>query len=147
MKENGIEIDLIVRQSGIFLSNGEKVDTIDNFDTHVDKHTIAYISLPSSTNVAKHLPYYLSVLEKGGFVITCEKSVLAHYWHILKPYRNRLWYSATVGGNSGILPELHRYEGKIHDIKAVINGTLNVISEESAKGTSEEEIFQYVTSA
>ncbi len=140
-------MDLIVRQSGIFLSNGEKIDTIDNFDMHVDKYTVAYISVPSSADAAKHLYYYLSILEKGGHVITCEKSVLAHYWHILKPYRNHLSYSATVGGNSGILPELHRYEGKIHDIKAVINGTLNIISEESAKGTSEEEIFQHVTSS
>lgn len=136
---------MIVRQSGIFSSNGEKVDTIDNFDIHVDRYTVAYISLPSSANAAQHLPYYLNVLEKGGSVITCEKSVLAHYWHILKPYRNRLWYSATVGGNSGILPELHRYEGKIHDIKAVINGTLNIISEQSALGKTEEELFEMVT--
>ncbi len=101
---------MIVRQSGIFSSNGEKIDTIDNFDSHVDRYTVAYISVPSVLDASKHLSYYLSVLEKGGSVITCEKSVLAHYWHILKPYRNRLWYSATVGGNSGILPELHRYE-------------------------------------
>lgn len=145
LKENGIEVDLIVRQSGIFLWNGEKVDTIDNFDKHVDKYTVAYISLPSSANAAQHLSYYLNVLEKGGSVITCEKSVLAHYWHILKPYRNRLWYSATVGGNSGILPELHRYEGKIYDIKAVINGTLNIISEQSALGKTEEELYDLVT--
>lgn len=143
--ENGIEVDLIVRQSGIFSSNGEKIDIIDNFDIHVDKYTVAYISLPSSANAAQHLPYYLNVLEKGGSVITCEKSVLAHYWHILKPYRNRLWYSATVGGNSGILSELHRYAWKIHDIKAVINGTLNIISEQSALGNTEEELYELVT--
>lgn len=145
LKENGIEVDLIVRHSGIFSSNGEIVDTIDNFDTRVDKYTVAYISLPSSINAAQHLPYYLNVLEKGGSVITCEKSVLAHYWHILKPYRNHLWYSATVGGNSGILPELHRYEWKIHDIKAVINGSLNIISEQSAIGKTEEELYELVT--
>ena len=143
--ENGIEVDLIVRQFGIFSSNGEQIDTIDNFDTHVDKFTVAYISLPSSAHATQHLPYYLNVLEKGGSVITCEKSVLAHYWHILKPYRNRLWYSATVGGNSGILPELHRYEGKIHDIKTVINGTLNIISEQSTLGKMEEELYDLVT--
>ncbi len=51
-----------------------------------------------------------------------------------------------MGGNSGILPELHRYEGKIHDVKAVINGTLNVISEQSALGKTEEELYTLVTS-
>lgn len=143
--EYGIEVDMIVRQSGIFSSNGEKIDTIDNFDNHVDRYTVAYISVPSVSDASKHLSYYLSVLEKGGSVITCEKSVLAHYWHILKPYRNRLWYSATVGGSSGILPELHRYAWKIHDIKAVINGTLNIISEQSALGKTEAELYELVT--
>lgn len=143
--EHDIEVDMIVRQPGIFSSNAEKIDTIDNFDSHVDRYTVAYISVPSAPDASKHLSYYMSVLEKGGSVITCEKSVLAHYWHILKPYRNRLWYSATVGGNSGILPELHRYEGKIHDIKAVINGTLNIISEQSVLGKTEEELYELVT--
>lgn len=50
-----------------------------------------------------------------------------------------------MGGNSGILPELHRYEGKIHDIKAVINGTLNIISERSALGETEKELYNLVT--
>lgn len=145
LKEHGIEVDLIVRQRGIFSSNGEKIDTVDNFDTHIDKYTVAYISVPSDADASKHLPYYLRILEKGGYVVTCEKSVLAHYWHILKPYKNHLWYSATVGGNSGILPELHRYEGKIHDVKAVINGTLNIISEESALWKTEDELYEMVT--
>lgn len=110
LKEHDILVDLIVRASGIFSGNGVKIDTIDNFDTYVDIHTIAFISIPSDASPAKNLSYYLTILERGGLVITCEKSVLTHYWHILKPYKNRLWYSATVGGNSGILPELHRYE-------------------------------------
>lgn len=59
---------------------------------------------------------------------------------------SRLWYSATVGGNSGILPELHRYAGTIHTIKAVINGTLNIVSEESARGMPETAIYDFVTS-
>lgn len=146
LQENGISVDLIVRASGIFSWEWIQIDTIDNFDTYVDSHTVAYISIPSDANASKNLPYYLTILERGGLVITCEKSVLAHYWHILKPYKNRLWYSATVWWNSGMLPELHRYAWIIHDIKAVINGTLNVISEESARGTSQEEIFQMVTS-
>lgn len=90
LNEHGIEVDLIVRQSGIFSSDGEKINTIDRFETYVDKYTVAYISVPSFPDASKHLPYYLTVLERGGHVITCEKSVLAHYWHILKPYRNCL---------------------------------------------------------
>lgn len=109
LTEHGISVDLIIRSNGIFSPSGEKIDTIENFDKHVDNHTVAYISIPSEQNAAKNLPYYLTILERGGLIVTCEKSVLAHYWHILKPYMNRLWYSATVGGNSGMLPELHRY--------------------------------------
>lgn len=57
----------------------------------------------------------------------------------------QLRYSATVGGNSGILPAIANFDGKIHEIKAIINGTLNIISQESAS-KSPEELFTYVTS-
>ena len=44
-----------------------------------------------------------------------------------------------------MLTHLHQYERKIHDIKAVINGTLNVISEQSSRGISEEAMYEMVT--
>lgn len=144
LEEHSLQPDYIVRKSGIFSPNGQKIDNVDNFDKYVDNDTIAYISTPSN-DAPGNLGYYLTVLEKWGYVVTCEKSVLAHYWHILFPYKNRLWYHATVWGNSGILPELHRYEGKIESIKAVINGTLNIISEQSTLWKTEEELFELVT--
>ena len=146
LREHAVSVDLIVRKSGVYSADGYLLDTIDKFDSYVDGDTMAYISVPSDADAMKNLGYYLSVLEKGGSVITCEKSVLAHYWHVLRPYMNCLWYSATVGGNSGILPELHHYTGEIREIKAVINGTLNIISEESARGMSEDALYDLVTS-
>lgn len=64
LKEQGTAVDMIVRSTGIYAPDGQKLDTIDNFDTYVDRHTLAYISIPSERDATRHLAYYLTILER-----------------------------------------------------------------------------------
>ena len=89
--------------------------------------------------------YYRDSLGKGASVITCEKAVLAHHWDLAQAYPEQLRYSATVGGNSGILPALDAYEGEMHEIRAVVNGTLGYLSTELAKGRTKEDVYAEAT--
>ncbi len=63
LEEHSLQPDYIVRKSGIFSPNGQKIDNVDNFDKYVDNDTIAYISTPSN-DAPGNLGYYLTVLEK-----------------------------------------------------------------------------------
>jgi len=130
LDENGIAVDLIVRS-----------DNTDAYAENVDDESAVFISVPSKGDGSEMLHYYTDALERGACVITCEKAVLAHHWELVKKYQGNIRYSATVGGDSGILPAISGFSGEIQEIRAVVNGTLNYIAQELSKGTDEGEVF------
>ncbi len=141
--ENNIPVALVVRSSGVY-SNGSQIDTSDNFAKYVDAESMVCISIPSRGDGSEMLDYYVKTLELGARIVTCEKAVLAHHFDLVQKFNGQIRYSATVGGNSGILPAISDYQGKIDEIKAVINGTLNYVSDALAQKRTEGDIFKDV---
>ena len=111
----------------------------------MDSESVVFISVPSRGDGSEMLDYYLKPLEAGARIVTCEKAVLAHHWELVQKFGAQIRYSATVGGNSGILPAISSYQGEIKEIKAVVNGTLNYVSDAFAHKREENDIFRDVT--
>lgn len=145
LAEKTIPADLVIRSSGVY-SKGSHIDTNNNFAKYVDAGSVVFISVPSRGDGSEMLDYYLKPLEIGARIVTCEKAVLAHHFEIVQKFKGRIQYSATVGGNSGILPAISDYRGAIEEIKGVINGTLNYVSDALAHGRGEAGIFHDVVS-
>lgn len=143
LAENNIPADVVVRSSGVY-SKGAQIDTSGNFAQYVDADSVVFISVPSRGDGSDMLDYYTKPLELGARIVTCEKAVLAYHWDIVEKYKSRIRYSASVGGNSGILPAVSDYRGAIEEIKGVINGTLNYVADAFAHGAKEADIFHDV---
>ncbi len=82
--------------------------------------------------------YILTCVNAGIPVITCEKGALAYHAGVLKPHLDKIGFNATVGGGTMMLGYLkgRHFENKQVDIYAVLNGTLNFIFDEIARGRS-----------
>lgn len=146
LEEKNLNIDYIVRSSGIFDSRDSQVDNLENFSKYIDSNSVVFISTPTQGKGENSLVYYTQALTKGARVITCEKAVLAYNWDLVQTYKGKIQYSATVGGNSGILPAIAEYKEEIVEIKAVVNGTLNYIADKQKEGLSPTELFTDVMS-
>lgn len=145
LDKNKIVTNLIVRSNGIFNLNNIKIDEIENLPNYFDSETYVFISIPSKTDGKEASPYYLNALRNGTKIITCEKAFLANHWNKIEKNIKQIKYSATVGGNSGILNAITSHEGNITEIKAIVNGTLNYIGDKLDNGLSEENIYDEVT--
>ncbi|MBI5457335.1 hypothetical protein HY971_01235 [Candidatus Kaiserbacteria bacterium] len=145
LAENGIPVELVVRSSGVY-SKGSFIDGNENFAKYVDAGSVLFISVPSRGDGSEMLHYYVESLALGARIVTCEKAVLAHHFELVQEFKERIRYSATVGGNSGILPAVSDYRGAITEIKAVINGTLNYVSGALSQKRAEDDIFRDVVS-
>jgi len=145
LSEQGLSVDFVVRTGGIYNSTDSKLDGPENFHKYVDKDSVVFISTPSVGKGELSAKYYKKSLEAGAKVITCEKAFLPNNWNVVLNYPGRIKYSATVGGDSGILDAVADYEGEMAEIRAVINGTLNYIGERLANGATKEEVYSEVT--
>lgn len=139
-----INSNYIVKSSGIYTSPTKLVDSIENYSKYIDGTTVVFISTPSIGKGEISSKYYLEAKEKNAKIVTCEKAFLAYNWNYVRSYLNSTRYSSTVGGNSGIIPEITNFRKEIFEIKAVVNGTLNYVGEKLLDGSSEEEIFTNV---
>lgn len=70
--------------------------------------------------------YILEALRAGKPVVTCEKGALSEHFSKLRPYLNRIGYTATIGGGSGML-NLLKTPLRVSEIQGVVNGTLNFL--------------------
>ncbi|OGG55806.1 hypothetical protein A3D71_00690 [Candidatus Kaiserbacteria bacterium RIFCSPHIGHO2_02_FULL_55_20] len=145
LAENNIPADFVIRSSGVY-SKGSHIDTNDNFAKYVDDASVVFISVPSRGDGSEMLHYYVGSFKAGARIVTCEKAVLAHHFELVQKFKERIRYSATVGGNSGILPAVSDYRGAIMEIRAVINGTLNYVSGALSQKRGEDDIFHDVVS-
>ncbi|MFA6897871.1 MAG: hypothetical protein WC250_00500, partial [Candidatus Paceibacterota bacterium] len=144
LSEHGFSAEYIVRTGGIYDSNDFIIDTTENFHRYLDKDSVVFISTPSIGIGKISEFYYKKPLEAGARVITCEKAFLANNWEFVKKYSGKIKYSATVGGDSGILDAISDYKGEIKEIRAVVNGTLNYIGEKFSRGIKTEEAYSEV---
>ncbi len=143
LAEHQVGVDLIVKSTGVYAA-GKKILDNNDFRQHVGDDTVVFISVPSVGDGAAMLHYYTDSLERGARVVTCEKAVLANHWNLVDDYRKQLRYSATVGGDSGILPAINAFNGEVHELRAILNGTLNYIADAFAEGATEETVFKEV---
>jgi homoserine dehydrogenase len=134
LKEKGVRIDSIIRSRDVLNKDGL------NSDTYI------FICVPSKETGEGVAHYYRDAFEKGAKIITCEKAFLANHWAEVADYREKIKYSATVGGNSGILDAVSSYKEHIRELSAVINGTLNYVGEKISQGISPDDIYADVTS-
>ncbi|KKU53307.1 MAG: hypothetical protein UY24_C0015G0002 [Parcubacteria group bacterium GW2011_GWA1_48_11b] len=142
ISENGLEVNLIVQKDGIYDTRGLRINEIDAFPLYIDKQTFVFIAIPSNGDGEEAGVYYSESLKRGANVITCEKAFLAHNWSVVKKHRKNIKYSATVGGDSGILPAVSAFKGEIKNIRTVINGTLNYLSERVLEGIQESVLYK-----
>jgi homoserine dehydrogenase len=144
LDENDIAVDFIVRSTGIFNPSNSKIDENYNILKYLDSETYIFISIPSKGKGGEAAHYYIDALQKNTKVITCEKAFLANNWELVEKFKKQIKYSATVGGNSAILNAITECQVEIHEIKAVLNGTLNYISDKLAEGISENQLYKEV---
>lgn len=145
LEENNHKVDFVVRGDGVYNSQNQKVDEKENFYKYIDDESIVFISTPSVGEGEISAEYYKRSLELGAKIVTCEKAFLAHNWEFIKNYPGKIKYSATVGGNSGILSAISDYGKEITDIKGVVNGTLNYIGEKLSTGANQKSLYKEVT--
>ena len=132
----------LIEHNVIIHSIIKRNDTLDI--NSLDSETFLFICVPSKEKGEAISHYYTHAFEKGAKVITCEKAFLAHNWELVQHHKTQIRYSATVGGDSGILKAVSNYFGKIKEIKAVVNGTLNYVGERLSQGVDEKEVYEEV---
>jgi homoserine dehydrogenase len=134
LHENNIPVTSIIRSKDVLDKN------------FLDAETFIFICAPSKGSGKEIAHYYLDAFEMGSKIITCEKAFLANHWDQIKTHKHHIRYSASVGGNSGILNAISEQKGNIREIKAVVNGTLNYLGEKISSGMKHEDIYQEVVS-
>jgi len=144
----GVNIKYLVRTSGIFDSGLHKISNLDNWRNYIKEPDIAFICIPTFGSGEKAFKYASAFLEQSKPVITCEKASVAYHWSELISYNDIFKYTATVGGGTKMLKVLDNYKpDDIIEIKAVINGTLNYISDNLKLGKSKEMIINEAIAA
>lgn len=71
--------------------------------------------------------YILDALDEGVPVATAEKGALAYHFEQLRPFIDRIGFSPTVGGGSGMLELLRHPHLPLIRLTGVINGTCNFL--------------------
>ena len=137
LKELHYEVPYVVRSSGIYpnLSLESKISVREEYPKYLINVDAVCITAPPLDDglVAYHI--MKKILENRMPVVTCEKGALANFFQELEGNLDRIGYSATVGGNSGILQYAkERMNPKVEGIHAIINGTLNYILDELSQG-------------
>lgn len=145
LHDHGLFPAYIVESTGIYTHetmSAPLTKTTTTFTEIAALAPTAFIAVPSIASDPV-LRMYTNILTNGGRVITCEKATLAYHWNELLAYRTQLRYTATVGGNSGILPALTAYTpASIHTLEAVLNGTLNFVHERMQLSPHKEQVFE-----
>ena len=105
---------------------------------------LVFLAIPSDDgNIA--LDYITHFVNQKIPVITCEKGALSKYFDRLQPSLSLIGYDATVGGGTKMISYLKsRVTNEIDEVVGILNGTLNFIFSELARGKSENEVLKEV---
>lgn len=140
LSEEGAVIAAIIRSRGVFNEAGQKIAEHSRWKNFIPEADVAFIAVPTVGEGDEALEYTEAILEYNKPVITAEKASLASNPELIKKNEGLLRYTATVGGGTRMLKKISEYpKGEILEIKAVVNGTLNYISDRIQHGVSQKE--------
>jgi len=95
----GYNVPFIVISSGIYEPRlGRKIGERSDLKAHLNDVDVACLTISTKDNGETARDYILEVLSLGIPIVICEKGALSNFYSELKPYLNRIGYSATVGG-------------------------------------------------
>ncbi len=77
--------------------------------------------------------YILDALDVGVPIATAEKGSLSYHFERLRPSLDRIGFSPTVGGGSGMLELLRHPHRPLISLTGVVNGTCNYLFTEKGK--------------
>src|SRR3989344_3362357 len=121
-------------KSGLY-SNGRKIDIARNYKKHSKGLDCVFLAIQTFDDGKTAFDFIKFFVRQNIPVITCEKGALSNYYLQLKPFINKIGYSATVGGATRLLEYIQaRHTKNFIEISAVVNGTLNFIFDEVARG-------------
>jgi homoserine dehydrogenase len=87
----------------------------------------------------------------GKHVVTANKAAVAASWNELSPFlsepHRKLWYGASVGGAVPMLETLVPLQGRVREVRGVINGTCNSVLDALEHGVSYDEAVRRAQSA
>ena len=107
------------------------VAPISSYEQFLPGINVLFLAIPSDQG-EQALHYAYAALKKGIPVITCEKGLLSEYFSDIRFWfeKNRIGYSATVGGGTMMLPEMQKrliMHSSPPAIYSVLNSTLNFL--------------------
>ena len=134
--ENGWKVTFIVTSEHVFGDSPDNPkDKSENWLNYCRDVDIVFLAIPTFDDGRTAFNYITAVIEKGIPVVTCEKGALSNYFAGLKPILNRIGYSATVGGGSGMIHFLQRrFFSGIREVHAIVNSTMNYIWDDLRMG-------------
>ena len=134
--ENGWKIVFIVTSEHVFIGNIDvPKDKSENWLNYCHDVDVVFLAIPTFDDGRTAFNYITAVIEKGIPVVTCEKGALSNYFAGIKPILNRIGYSATVGGGSGMIHFLQRrFFSGIREVHAIVNSTMNYIWDDLRMG-------------
>jgi homoserine dehydrogenase len=137
VKQIGWSIQFVLKNDGVYKNQSEKIDSKKNYKKYFDKLDIVFLAIPTIDDGSIAYEYMKYFLEKNIPVVTCEKGALSNYFSELEKWKDKIGYSATVGGGTRLLRYVEeRISPSTQEIHSVINGTLNYIFDELLKGIS-----------
>jgi len=134
--ENGWKVAFIVTSEQVFVGNTDvPKDKSENWLNYCHDVDVVFLAIPTFDDGRTAFNYITAVTEKGIPVVTCEKGAISNYFTELKPILNRIGYSATVGGGSGMIHFLQRrFFSGMREIHAIVNSTMNYIWDDLRMG-------------
>ncbi len=86
-----------------------------------------FLAIPTRDRGGVALGYMLDALSNGVPVATAEKGSMAYHFDHLRPFLDRIGFSSTVGGGSGMLELLRHPHRPFVRLVGVVNGTCNYL--------------------
>lgn len=131
------DVGFILRSDGVYKGLDEKIDELKNCESYYKDIDLAFLAIPTLDDGKTAFNYMSQLLEKDIPVVTCEKGSLSNYFQELRKWKDKIGYSATVGGGTRMLKYLEdRIGEETEEIHAVVNGTMNFIFDAVSKGRS-----------
>jgi len=138
-KINNLEwnTEFILKDDGVYNNLNEKIDVLGNYKKHCKKIDAVFLAIPTLDDGKTAFGYMSYFLERGTPIVTCEKGGLGNYFPELRRWKDKIGYSAAVGGGTRMLRYLEeKLNPSVKEIHVIINGTLNYIFDEISKGKS-----------
>jgi len=106
----------------------EQRNDMKAFRVLIQKVDVVFITISTKDEGQEELDYVTVCLESGIPVVTCAKGMLAYQFDKVRSDLPRIGFTASVGGNSGMLKLLTDAPRKARGIKRIVftpNGSLN----------------------